>query len=1054
MGGMEGLTFQKGARSLTIRICLYALAVVLLASAAIVLWWRQGQTSETAEWNSTSQAQASVYPFGVNVSLEQYEPTDRERALAMIEAAGLRWVRQSFPWAEIEPQPGHYRWQPWDEIVSAVQAHDLSIIAVLDTSPSWVRRDPESENPHTPPQETADYGRFVRALAERYGEQMDYYQVWDEPNVSAHWGAGYVDAVSYTALLREGYAQIKAADPVAYVLTAGLAPTTEEGPLNLNEVAFLRGLYAAGGRAYFDILAAKPYGFWSGPADRREDVAVLNFSRLALLRQVMADEGDEGKAVWAVEFGWNALPPDWAGQPSPWGTDSEELQAQRTVEAIHRARDEWPWLGVLLLPQFQPNACGERSRTVGDDDPRWGFALVDCDGEPRLLYRRIQEVATAPPVAYAGTYPADHYTAQYQGAWRWSPLGADIGQDGDRLTIPFKGTRLDLTVRRGDFLGYLYITIDGQPANRLPRDGQGRSYLILHDPLYGTETVTLAAGLPDTTHEAVIVAQGGWGQWAIVGWTVAREADFRTYRVALSLIGLGGLLVLWRLLALVAISGRRENVRSLLVACCSRLGDYAVGIMAQQCRYRSLHEGLQLALTAIAAAVFYFSPWLPLSLLSLLCLAVLIWLRLDLGLALVAFCVPFFLQPKHILGRSFSMVEITTLLCFAAWILRWSVATIGDGGLKKEAAYKMQCSPFRRLASCILRPVSSLDGAVVFFVAVSAFSLLIAENYGVAMREFRVVVFESALFYFLLRVSSLSKGQLWRVVDALVLAATLVALIGLYQYFFTADIITAEGVRRIRGLYGSPNNLSLFLDRVVPVLAAVVLFARQPWRRMAYALCSLPVLFCLYLTYSRGAWLLGLPAAALFIGLLRERKALWISLAVIGVIALSLLPLVGTERFTSLLDTQGGTTFFRLKLWQASLNMVKDHPLFGVGLDNFLYQYRTRYVLPEAWQELDLSHPHNIVLDYWTRLGILGVVALIWLEAAFFVKGLRLYRRLPGRDERALVLGLMASMVACLAHGLIDNSYFLVDLAFVFFLTVGVVAGMSAQNQVSFRGAK
>jgi hypothetical protein len=39
----------------------------------------------------------------------------------------------------------------------------------------------------------------------------------------------------------------------------------------------------------------------------------------------------------------------------------------------------------------------------------------------------------------------------------------------------------------------------------------------------------------------------------------------------------------------------------------------------------------------------------------------------------------------------------------------------------------------------------------------------------------------------------------------------------------------------------------------------------------------------------------------------------------------------------------------------------------------------------------------------------------------------------------------MASMVACLAHGLIDNSYFLVDLAFVFFITVGIIAALSAQ---------
>jgi O-antigen ligase len=1041
-GGLKGLTFQKGARSLTIRICLYALALVVLASAAIALWWRQHQAIEGLGPVASPQLngygvpltvpQGSVYPFGINVSLEQYDTNDRQRALAMIEAAGLRWVRQSFPWAQVEPQLGHYDWQPWDEVVAAVGAHDLSLIAVLDTSPPWARRETDSDNPYTPPQEIADYGRFVRAFAERYGAQVDYYQVWDEPNVSAHWGDGYVDAAAYAVLLREGYAQIKATDPVAYVLTAGLAPTTEEGPLNLNEVAFLRGLYAAGGRAYFDILAAKPYGFWSGPADRREDVAVLNFSRLALLRQVMVDEGDEGKAVWAVEFGWNALPPDWAGRPSPWGTDSEDLQTQRTVEAIRRARDEWPWLGVMLLPEFQPNG--------GDDDPRWGFALVDRDGEPRLLYRRVQEVATAPPVAYAGYYPADHYTARYQGAWRWSPLGADIGQDGDSLTIPFKGTRLDLTVRRGDFLSYLYIAIDGQPANRLPRDGQGRSYLILYDPLCRTETVTLAAGLPDTTHEAVIVAKGGWGQWAIAGWTVVRDADVRPYRVALGLIGLGALLVLWQLLALI--SKQRSGLYSLLAACGSRLGDYAARIMAQQCRYRSLNEGLQLALTVIAAAVFYFSPWLPLSLLSLLFLALLIWLRLDLGLALVAFCIPFFLQPKHVMGRAFSMVEITTLICFAVWASRWFISRPFDRVRDKIRESGQQYHGWLKTGRQI---ISSLDGAVLFFVAVSAFSLLIAENYGVAMREFRVVVFESALFYFLLRVSSRSKGQLWRVIDALVLAATLVALIGLYQYFLTADIITAEGVRRIRGLYGSPNNLSLFLDRVVPVLAAVALFARQPRRRIAYALCSLPLLFCLYLTYSRGAWLLGLPAAALFIGLLRGRKALWISLAIICIIALSLLPLVGTERFTSLFDTQGGTTFFRLRLWQASLNMIKDHPFFGVGLDNFLYQYRTRYVLPEAWQELDLSHPHNIVLDYWTRLGILGVLALVWLEGVFFVKGLRLYRRLPGQDEQALALGLMASMVACLAHGLIDNSYFLVDLAFVFFITLGVIAGLSAK---------
>ena len=71
------------------------------------------------------------------------------------------------------------------------------------------------------------------------------------------------------------------------------------------------------------------------------------------------------------------------------------------------------------------------------------------------------------------------------------------------------------------------------------------------------------------------------------------------------------------------------------------------------------------------------------------------------------------------------------------------------------------------------------------------------------------------------------------------------------------------------------------------------------------------------------------------------------------------------------------------------------------------------------------------------------MAVLVWLEVAFFRKGFQLYRRLSSNDlsryYQALVLGLMASMVDFLVHGLIDNSYFLVDLAFVFFLTVGVV---------------
>jgi O-antigen ligase len=311
----------------------------------------------------------------------------------------------------------------------------------------------------------------------------------------------------------------------------------------------------------------------------------------------------------------------------------------------------------------------------------------------------------------------------------------------------------------------------------------------------------------------------------------------------------------------------------------------------------------------------------------------------------------------------------------------------------------------------------------------------------VSAREFRVVVLESALFYLLLREVPQHKGELWRIVDGLVAAAVIVSLYGLFQYFFTADVIVAEGVRRIRGVYGSPNNLSLFLGRVLPLTLAISLFGTGKNRRLAYGAASLPIVVCLFLTFSRGAWLLGVPAAILFLGLMRGRRAFLAALGGVGAAILALLPFAGLARLTSLLSLQEGTTQRRLALWKAALQMIRDHPIFGVGLDNFLYHY-PRYILPEAWQEPDLSHPHNLVLHWWVSLGVFGVGVLIWLQIAFWRSSLRLYQRLKEPDLRLLTLGLMASMVDFLAHGLVDQSYFLVDLAFIFCLTLGIIRRM------------
>ena len=647
------------------------------------------------------------------------------------------------------------------------------------------------------------------------------------------------------------------------------------------------------------------------------------------------------------------------------------------------------------------------------------------------------------------SYSALSGPAVWEGDWQLSALGADPSEAGalagsDRVTIPFTGTALSLVVRRGDYRGYLRVQVDGQPANRLPRDERG-AYLVLSSPDYSTEVVTVpvAARLPDAPHRAEVLADRGWDQWPLVGWSVSRGRDTSGYPQALAalvlmacaaLIGLG-----WALL----MSGVRPGARRL----------------AETAPSRGVAPGWAVPLILSLAVLFHFSRWPMLTGVTGLALAGLILWRLELGLALVAAAAPFYLHPRPLFGKAFSMVELAVLLSVLAWGIGWLgrwLTSARAGGVGGASGLRVLLANARE--DLAPRLPTSLDLAVGAFVLIALASLVSAQRLHLALRELRVLVLEPALFYLLLRTGRLRAPSVWRIVDGFVLGAVAVAAIGLAQYALGVNLITSEGGwPRLRSVYGSPNSVGLYLGRAMPLLTALVLWGgpAMRWRRLAYACTLAPVAAALVLSFSRGALLVGVPLALLALAALAaqgprmarhtasHRKAAhlgrWAALAALLVAVAALLGgLARTPRFVGLLDLSRGSAFFRLHLWRSAWAMFLDHPWLGVGPDQFLYLYRSRYILPAAWQEPNLSQAHNIVLDHATRMGLGGLAVGVWLQAAFWRRAWPLRRqRDPAR--RALALGLMASMVNFLAHGLVDASYFLVDLAFAFFFTVGVV---------------
>lgn len=819
--------------------------------------------------------------FGVNADLDQYSDADLQRALGMIRDGNFTLVRQHFYWKDIEPRQGEFIWDKWDRIVARAKENQLELVAVIDTTPVWARDLGEADLPNASPARVDDYARFVATFAWRYATDVPagrlYIQIWDNPNVHPYWGRRNANPFEYTALLRASAIAARAANPNVKIISAGLAPNGEliREHSDYSDVLFLREMYSAGARDYMDIVAAKPYGMWSGPNDRRADKDIFNFSRALVLHDEMTAYGDANKPMWAVEFGWNALPSGWVGAPSPWGSDTEEVQSARLAAAVQRGQAEWTWMKAMIAQTFQPNAPS--------NDPIWGFSLIDKEFQPRPLYASLSPVIAQPITA---------------------------------ATFNFTSFYLELAAL------------------------------------------------------VVVAAVSAWR-----GVIAARVVPWENY---------------WR---------------------------------AVESRFTTLPDYAQFAILALAVIAFCISPNTILNFALLALIVFLFALRLDLGLAITVFTIPFYLFPKNLIGSAqFSTVELLTLAAVAGWGLR-QVSGFKDSGFQGWATLKLETS----------------DWAVIFFVLAGFLSVKVAANFGVANREFRVIVLEPALLYMLVRTSHFEAERLKRLIDTLILSALAVSFIGLYQFFFTNWVIIGEGVRRVLAVYGSPNNLALYLDRVLPIVIALAIFDNNQRRRIAYATVAIPIALCLYLTYSRAALLFGLPAGLVFIALVSGRRARigLGALLIVGIVAL--IPFTQTERWQSLFQTGTGTGFFRVSVWQSAIDMIRDHPIFGVGLDNFLYEY-PKYIRPEAWREPSLSHPHNIILDFWSRMGIPGVIALAWMVVAFYRDGLWAGHR-PA-PTRMLAIALMAGMTAAIVHGMIDAAYFFVDLAFVWMLMLGVIGGI------------
>jgi hypothetical protein len=281
------------------------------------------------------------------------------------------WLVWQLQWSLAEPSKGHYQWQGLDELLD--YAHDLGLKVVLrvDSAPDWARSGPVG----APPDDMDDFGDFMFAVAAHCAGEVAGYVIWNEPNLPINWG-GSPSAAKYVQMLKAVYSRIKAADPDAAVVTAGMATTggpggsdcglgsgLASGPLTaytqelyaagvVNDLDFICRIYLRGGKPYFDVLGSHPYGFAYEPQRDPGSVSGLAFRRVEQQRALMEIRNDGDKQIWAIEFGWILDPGStcrqWGDWPTrTWQIVSQQQQAEYLRDAYLYAMSQYPWMGVM-----------------------------------------------------------------------------------------------------------------------------------------------------------------------------------------------------------------------------------------------------------------------------------------------------------------------------------------------------------------------------------------------------------------------------------------------------------------------------------------------------------------------------------------------------------------------------------------------------------------------------------------------------------------------------------------------------------------------------------
>ena len=339
-----------------------------------------------------------------------------------------------------------------------------------------------------------------------------------------------------------------------------------------------------------------------------------------------------------------------------------------------------------------------------------------------------------------------------------------------------------------------------------------------------------------------------------------------------------------------------------------------------------------------------------------------------------------------------------------------------------------------------------LDFYILLFLITSLVSLFFSADFKGGLGIFKAYFIEPVLFYYGL-VYSTRKASYRYILNSLFLMGFWLGVLGFTQKltggFTLAPHEAMQG--RISGVYNSANSLALIIGPIAVLGMAEFII----WKQIASKLLAL----CLFLimttviiwTKSRGGLIGEVTSLVVILFgflMIKFRKLLkfWLVLLILLVIiSVGLLGfyLASYDFFPNTYGRiyEGGDTLrIRFYIWAGTVSLLKDHPLFGAGLNGFKTLYSNFYRLPVFREEF--QYPHNIFLTFWAETGIFGLFSFVLLSVTSL--GL-IVRNLAKSTQPILGVGFIGGIIYWFIHGFVDVPYFKNDLSLEFWVMLAMI---------------